>query len=131
MRPSCAQGWERASDGRSWMAEEKCYRIGEVAEMLNLKTHVLRFWETEFSQLMPLRTESGQRLYTEAHIDILRRIQRLLHGQGMTIEGAKRVLAGEAEEAQPDAQEWASPEFLAMLRVELGEIRAILGGEES
>ncbi|MBD5553677.1 MAG: MerR family transcriptional regulator [Desulfovibrio sp.] len=113
------------------MAEAKCYRIGEVAEMLSLKTHVLRFWETEFSQLMPLRTESGQRLYTEAHIDILRRIQRLLHEQGMTIEGAKRVLAGEAEEAQPDAQEWASPEFLAMLRMELGEIRAILAGEES
>ena len=44
---------------------EKTYRIGEAAELLNLKTHVLRFWETEFPQLDPLRTDKGQRLYTE------------------------------------------------------------------
>lgn len=66
-------------------SEEKTYRIGEVAEMLNLKTHVLRFWETEFPQLAPLRTGKGQRLYTEDHIGLLRRIQQLLHEQGMTL----------------------------------------------
>ena len=71
---------------------EKTYRIGEAAELLNLKTHVLRFWETEFPQLDPLRTDKGQRLYTETHLALLRRIQQLLHEQGMTIEGARRVL---------------------------------------
>ena len=70
----------------------KTYRIGEVAETLNLKSYVLRFWESEFPQLVPLRTEKGQRLYTEEHVTLLRRIQTLLHAQGMTIEGARRIL---------------------------------------
>lgn len=59
--------------------EEKTYRIGEAAELLNLKTYVLRFWETEFPQLDPLRTEKGQRLYSERDIAVLRRIRHLLH----------------------------------------------------
>jgi len=73
----------------------KTYRIGEVAELLNLKSYVLRFWESEFSQLVPARTEKGQRLYTEDHVTLLRRIQTLLHVQGMTIEGARRILEHE------------------------------------
>ena len=67
---------------------EKMYRIGEAAELLNLKSYVLRFWETEFPQLAPLRTDHGQRLYSEEHIALLRRIKQLLHEQGMTIDGA-------------------------------------------
>lgn len=72
---------------------EKTYRIGEAARLLNLESYVLRFWETEFSQLRPARTPKGQRLYSEADMDLLRRIRFLLHEQGMTIEGARRVLA--------------------------------------
>ena len=73
----------------------KTYRIGEAAEILKLKSYVLRFWESEFSQLVPLRTEKGQRLYTEEHVALLRRIQTLLHEKGMTIEGARRILEHE------------------------------------
>lgn len=72
--------------------DEKTYRIGEAAEMLQLKSYVLRFWQTEFAQLTPLRTDKGQRIYTETHIELLRRIKYLLHEQGMTIEGARRAL---------------------------------------
>ena len=72
---------------------ERTYRIGEAASLLNLKTYVLRFWETEFPQLVPLRTEKGQRLYTEAYLALLRRIRFLLHERGLTIEGARRMLA--------------------------------------
>ena len=61
---------------------DNTYRIGEVAELLDLKTHVLRFWETEFPQLAPLRTGKGQRLYTEENVALLRRIRQLLHEQG-------------------------------------------------
>ena len=75
--------------------EDKIYRIGEVADLLKLKSHVLRFWETEFRQLVPLRTEKGQRLYTAEHVALLRHIQRLLHEKGMTIEGARRILEHE------------------------------------
>jgi DNA-binding transcriptional MerR regulator len=76
---------------------DKTYRIGEAAELLKLKSYVLRFWESEFPQLVPLRTEKGQRLYTEEHVALLRRIQTLLHAQGMTIEGARRILDHEEE----------------------------------
>ena len=75
----------------------KVYRIGEVAELLQLKSYVLRFWESEFPRLVPLRTEKGQRLYTEEHVELLRRIQALLHKQGMTIDGARRVLEHEED----------------------------------
>lgn len=113
------------------MADGKTYRIGEVAEMLNLKTHVLRFWETEFPQLAPVRAESGQRLYRDEDVATLRRIRQLLHEQGMTIEGARRVLdasdrgGGEIERmpfppARPDA------DFLLELENELVSIRNIL-----
>ena len=73
----------------------KTYRIGEVADLLKLKSYVLRFWESEFPQLVPLRTEKGQRLYSEEHVVLLRYIQTLLHGKGMTIEGARRILEHE------------------------------------
>jgi len=107
----------------------KTYRIGEVAEMLNLKTHVLRFWETEFPQLAPLRTESGQRLYKEEHVALLRRIQQLLHEQGMTIEGARRVLDGCAvvdDATNENPSRGIDPTFLCMLQKELDSIRKIL-----
>ena len=77
---------------------DNTHRIGEVADMLGLKSYVLRFWESEFPQLDPLRTEKGQRLYTTAHVTLLRRIQTLLHEEGMTIEGARRVLENEREQ---------------------------------
>ena len=77
----------------------KTYRIGDVAALLNLKTYVLRFWETEFRQLCPLRTPRGQRIYTEKDVELLRRIQYLLHEKGMTIDGARRKLLGRASPA--------------------------------
>lgn len=78
--------------------KEKTFRIGEAAELLGLETYVLRFWETEFPHLAPLRTPKGQRLYAERHIEQLRRVKHLLHEQGFTIEGARRVLESEAGE---------------------------------
>lgn len=79
---------------------QKLYKIGEAAAALELKTSVLRFWEGEFPQLQPVRTPKGQRLYREADMTLLRRIRSLVHEQGMTLDGARRVLAGEL--AAPD-----------------------------
>ena len=76
-------------------ARGKTYRIGEAAEMLKLQSYVLRFWEDEFPQLVPLRTKKGQRLYTEEHVALLWRIKTLLHVEGMTIPGARRILDNE------------------------------------
>lgn len=71
---------------------QQTYKIGEAATLLNLKTYVLRFWETEFPQIAPLRTDKGQRLYTQEHIALLAYIRYLLHEKGLTIEGARKEL---------------------------------------
>lgn len=76
---------------------DKLYRIGEAAALLNLKSYVLRFWETEFPQLEPVRTDKGQRLYTEEHVELLKLIKHLLHERGLTIDGARRILKSQAE----------------------------------
>lgn len=81
---------------------QKTYRIGEAAAKLNLKSYVLRFWETEFPQIAPIRTEKGQRLYTESDLAVLGRIRYLLHERGLTIDGARRLLReGAAKGVQP------------------------------
>jgi DNA-binding transcriptional MerR regulator len=71
-------------------------RIGDAAKVLGLEPYVLRYWETEFSQLTPERTNKGQRQYSDADLDLLRRIQKLLHDEGLTIEGARRRLEQES-----------------------------------
>ena len=81
----------------------RMYRIGEAARELDLQTSVLRFWEGEVPGLQPVRTPKGQRLYTERDMELLRKIRSLLHEQGMTIEGARRVLAGASPSAAPAA----------------------------
>lgn len=70
----------------------KRYRIGEAARLLGVKTYVLRFWEGEFDEIEPVRTESGQRLYSEENLEVIREIKRLLYDEGLTIEGAKRKM---------------------------------------
>ncbi len=77
--------------------KEKLHKIGDVAQKLNLKSYVLRYWETEFPQLHPKRTPKGQRLYSEKTIELLSKIQYLLHEQGLTIEGARKILSGDSE----------------------------------
>ncbi len=94
---------------------ERTYRIGEAASLLNLKTYVLRFWETEFPQLVPLRTEKGQRLYTEADLALLRRIRFLLHERGLTIEGARRMLAERGSASASGANDLAAVDVAGLV----------------
>ena len=68
------------------------FRIGEVAELLGVETHVLRYWEAEFPQLSPTRAPSGQRLYRRPDVERLMLVRRLLHAEGYTIAGARRRL---------------------------------------
>jgi len=74
------------------LQEFKRYKIGQAAREIGVKTYVLRFWEGEFEEIEPIRTESGQRLYTEEHLEIIREIKRLLYDEKLTIDGAKRKL---------------------------------------
>ncbi len=67
--------------------------IGEAAKELGLKTHVLRFWETKFSQISPMKRADKRRYYRPEDMLTIRAIQILLHERGMTIKGAQRYLA--------------------------------------
>ncbi|MBQ7617676.1 MAG: MerR family transcriptional regulator [Desulfovibrio sp.] len=111
----------------------KQYRIGEAAELLELKSYVLRYWETEFPQLAPLRTDKGQRLYSEEHLALLRKIKDLLYTQGMTIEGARRVLeSGDFSKPSESLPEESPKEKLKIpeLLAELETLRRILLRQE-
>jgi DNA-binding transcriptional MerR regulator len=66
--------------------------ISEVAEDLDLPQHVLRFWETRFGQIKPLKRGGGRRYYRRDDVDLLRGIRHLLYGQGFTIRGVQRIL---------------------------------------
>ena len=91
--------------------------ITEVAEDLDVPQHVLRFWETRFAQIRPVKRAGGRRYYRPGDVDLLAGIRQLLHGQGYTIEGVQRVLKengvrfvqavgrGEAVAAAPVVQE--------------------------
>lgn len=66
--------------------------ISEVADDLDLPQHVLRFWETRFAQIRPLKRGGGRRYYRPDDVDLLRGIRHLLYGQGYTIRGVQRIL---------------------------------------
>jgi DNA-binding transcriptional MerR regulator len=68
------------------------FRIGEVARLLGVASHVIRFWETEFRSLRPQKSASGQRVYTRRDVERLSTIKHLLREERYTIEGARRHL---------------------------------------
>jgi DNA-binding transcriptional MerR regulator len=84
-------------------AGEKLYRsISEVSELLEVKPHVLRYWETQFSALRPRKNRAGNRMYRPEEIKLLYTIKDLLYARRYTIEGAKKSL--QTEKKQPSGQ---------------------------
>lgn len=78
------------------------YKIGEACKALDIQPYVLRYWETEFPALAPSKSRSGQRVYSEKELAIIRRIKQLLYDEGYTIAGAKKKLEGElADDGEP------------------------------
>src|SRR5436309_13633166 len=71
------------------------YKIGEACKALDVQPYVLRYWETEFPAISPSKSRSGQRVYSEKELDIIRRIKQLLYDEGYTIAGAKKKLETE------------------------------------
>lgn len=111
--------------------DKNFYKIGEVALITGLEPYVLRYWETEFKEIRPVRARSKQRLYRREDVDTILKIKRLLHEEKYTIAGAKRKLvedkkspeepAGPAEAAGPPPRG-----LLAEIRAELIKIKDIL-----
>ncbi|HEX3740270.1 MAG TPA: MerR family transcriptional regulator [Terriglobales bacterium] len=73
------------------------FRIGEVSELCNLPAYVLRFWETEFPQLKPVKSSTGQRMYRRKDVEAVLRIKKLLYEEGFTIAGARQQLRAESK----------------------------------
>lgn len=80
------------------------FRIGDVAKLCGIEAYVLRFWETEFPQLKPNKSGTGQRLYRKRDVELALRIKHLLYADGYTIAGARQVFATESREAKKVSQ---------------------------
>jgi len=76
----------------STLPEKLFYKIGEVAEVAGVRTSVLRFWESEFSFLKPVKSSSGQRLYSKNEVDLVLQVRNLLYDEKFTIEGVKKQI---------------------------------------
>ncbi len=92
------------------LPSKKYFRIGEVARLLEIPSHVLRYWETEFRAVRPLKSASGQRVYSRRDVERLQLIKRLLRDERYTIEGARRALKERG--LDDDANAPARPEVL-------------------
>jgi len=68
------------------------FKIGDVARICAVETYVLRFWETQFPQLKPNKSGTGQRLYRRREVELALEIKRLVHGEGYTLSGARQAL---------------------------------------
>ena len=104
------------------ISEKLNFRIGEVSEMVGLKPHVIRFWETEFSQIRPSKTSGGVRLYNRRNIEVIQQIKHLLYEKGFTIAGAKKALSTSA----PEKSGMGKAELADNVLEELRAIRDIL-----
>lgn len=72
--------------------EKLFFKIGEVAEIAGIKPHVLRFWESEFGMLRPVKSRTGHRVYRKKDLETVLQIRKLLYEEGYTISGAKKKL---------------------------------------
>ena len=86
--------------GEVMIPDKLYFRIGEVSRLCGLPSYVLRFWETEFNQLKPSKSGTGQRMYRKIDVENVLRIKKLLYDQGFTIAGARQQLRAETKRKQ-------------------------------
>jgi DNA-binding transcriptional MerR regulator len=115
--------------------------ISEAAEEAGLPAHVLRFWETKFTQLKPVKRKGGRRLYRPQDVLLLKGLRRLLYDEGYTIKGAQKYLrengvasvgalgAGEADPQTPAPAAAPSPAAVEADRASQGAVQANLGAD--
>lgn len=114
------------------------FRIGEVSRLVGVDTHVLRYWETEFSLIKPFRGKSKQRLYRRQDVENLLHIKVLLHDEGYTISGARKYLKNalrnktvNLEKVPPAKCSGDSEQLLYTVKKELQGILSQLGWSKS
>ena len=108
---------------------KRYFTIGEVSELCDVKPHVLRYWETEFPSLKPVKRRGNRRYYQRSDVMMVRQIRGLLYEQGYTISGARLRLEGDqAKSVASTSAVSSSPaqDSLRSLRLELEQIAALL-----
>lgn len=77
------------------------FKIGEVAKMAEVPTHVIRYWESEFTDIKPKRANSKQRLFRKQDVELILKIKSLLHAEGYTIAGARKLIESGVDATYP------------------------------
>ena len=128
----------RTSDARAKVAlppipAKRYFTIGEVSELCGVKSHVLRYWEQEFTQLKPVKRRGNRRYYQQHEVLLIRRIRELLYEQGFTISGARNRLDSSADDSdlaieagEPSSGPVPSGIDWAEVRAELEAVAALL-----
>ncbi len=102
------------------------FRIGEVSELTRTKAYVLRYWETEFPMLRPVKSKSGHRHYRRQDVVLVLKIKNLLYEKGFTIEGARKELRNHSKESSEQPPLFRSNIDVAELKSLRREIQGIL-----
>lgn len=121
---------KKTADADPVIPDKLYFRIGEVSKLCRLPAYVLRFWESEFPQLKPVKGSNGQRMYRQGDVETLLRIKKLLYEQGFTIAGARQHLKEKSKPAQKQTglpfPPRSSKQDLKKVRQGLQEILGIL-----
>ena len=105
------------------------FKIGEVCELAGVEAYVLRFWETEFPQLKPVKSSTGQRMYRRKDVESVLKIKGLLYEQGFTIAGARQLMRDEVKDGKKQNTlpfPSAAPPDLRYIRQGLNDILTML-----
>ncbi len=113
-------------NGRSIPTGKSFFKIGEVSQLTAVEPYVLRYWETEFKKLAPVKSEKGQRLYRPQDVQTVLEIKRLLYEEGYTIAGARKALEDSPHSAAEKPAAGSHEELLHYLRNELAAILTLL-----
>ena len=100
----------------------RSFTIGEVSELCDVKPHVLRYWEPEFTSLKPVKRRGNRRYYQRHDVLMIRQIRGLLYEQGYTISGARQRLEGEVGRVETSM----SAQIVKQVRMELEEVLQLL-----
>jgi len=106
--------------------EKAYFRIGEVSKILSVEPYVIRYWETEFKTVNPVRTRTAQRLYRKKDVQELLTIKNLLYAQRFTIDGAKKQLQKTRNNVAPNNSDNEKQKWLIRIKEELQQIREMI-----
>ena len=115
-----------ARQSRPLIPDKLYFRIGEVSELTQTKSYVLRYWETEFPTLKPVKSRTGHRLYRREDVQTVLEIKRLLYDRGFTIEGARKQLSGESAGSEQQKEMFRSTVDGAQLKSIRRDLESVL-----